>query len=679
MKKTILITSCLMFALSACNNAPQKTSGIELGNLDVTVSPGTDFYEYACGGWMQKNPLQPEHARFGSFDKLREENTSQVNSLVQDIANRKNAAGSVADKIATLYNVGMDSVTLNNQGAAPLQPLLKRIAALNDKNTFATEIITLHKQGIYPFFGLFAEADFTNSAMDIAWLYQTGIAMGERDYYLEQDARSKEIRTKYVEMMTNLFRLSNYDILVNSTPEELANAVMALETRLAKDHMNRHDQRDPYKMFNKKTMDELVAISPNFDFKTYFAAFGLEEVTSLNVAQPDYIKAINNVLATAKPEDIKAYFAWNVIQTGASSLSDDFINEAFNFFGRVMSGSEENRPRWKRVISNVNGALGEAVGQLYVEKYFPQASKDRMLHLVGNLQEALGERIQAAEWMDAQTKEKAMEKLNTFHVKIGYPDKWRDYSGLEIADDSYFANVLRSNEFDVNFMLAKIDKPKDVDEWGMTPQTVNAYYNPTTNEICFPAAILQPPFFDAAADDAFNYGAIGVVIGHEMTHGFDDQGRQYDKDGNLNDWWMPADAENFDQRTKVLVDYFNKIEVAPGLFADGEYTLGENIADNGGVQISFQAMQKALAAGEINKKQMDGFTPEQRFFLAYAGVWAGNIRPQEIERLTKQDVHSLGRWRVNGTLPHIAAFIEAFDIQPGENMYLTPEEQAAIW
>jgi len=678
MKKTLLFTSCLMFVLSACN-APQKTSGIDLGNLDQTVNPATDFYDYACGGWMQKNPLKPEHARFGSFDKLAEDNAKQVNSLVQDIANRKNAAGSVADKIATLYNVGMDSVTLNAQGAAPLQPLLERIAALNGKDAFATEIITLHKQGIYPFFGLFAEADFSNSKMDIAWLYQTGIGMGERDYYLDQDNRSKEIRAEYLKMLTNLFRLSNYDILVNSTPEELANAVMAIETLLAKDFMNRHDQRDPYKIFNKKTVDELTAISPNFDFKTYFAAVGLGEMISLNVAQPSYIEAVNRVLASAKPEDIKAYFAWNVIQTGTSYLSDDFINEAFNFFGRVMSGSEENRPRWKRVISNVNGALGEAVGQLYVEKYFPPTSKDRMIHLVKNLQISLGERIEAAAWMDPQTKEKAMDKLNSFHVKIGYPDKWRDYSGLEIKNDSYFANVLRSNEFDVDFMLGKIDKPKDVDEWGMTPQTVNAYYNPTTNEICFPAAILQPPFFDAAADDAFNYGAIGVVIGHEMTHGFDDQGRQYDKEGNLNDWWMPTDAENFNQRTKVLVDHFNKIEVAEGLFADGTFTLGENIADNGGLQISFQAMQKALNAGEINKEQMDGFTPEQRFFLAYAGVWAGNIRPQEVERLTKQDVHSLGRWRVNGTLPHIAAFIEAFNVQPGDKMYIAPEEQAFIW
>ncbi len=679
MKKTLLFTACLMTALSACNNKPAKVSGVELSNLDTTVGPATDFYQYACGGWMANNPLKPEYARYGAFDKLREENNLQVNALVQDLAKQTNATGSVADKIATLYNVGMDSVTLNQQGAAPIQPMLQKIAALNKPADMATEILALHKQGIHPFFALFAEADFSDSKTDIAWLYQNGLGMGQRDYYLDKDARSEEIRTKYVAMLTNMFRLSGYDVMVNAKPEELAKNVMAFETRMATAFMNKLDERDPHKMFNKKEVTELATIAPNFDFKAYFDGMGLPQLKSLNVAQPDYIKAFSEMMATAKPEDIKAYLAWNIIHDASSYLSDNFVNENFDFYGRIMTGSQELRPRWKRVIGVVNGSLGEAVGQIYVEKYFPAESKERMVHLVKNLQTALGERIQAASWMDAQTKTKAMEKLNTFHVKIGYPDKWRDYSALEIKTDSYWANVVRSNEFDVQYSLNKIDKPKDVDEWGMTPQTVNAYYNPTTNEICFPAAILQPPFFRAGADDAVNYGAIGVVIGHEMTHGFDDQGRQYDKDGNLKDWWQTADAENFKQRSQVLVDWFNNIEVAPGMKANGEYTLGENIADNGGIQISLQAMQKALTAGEINKDKMDGFTPEQRFFLAYAGVWAGNIRPQEIERLTKQDVHSLGKWRVDATLPHIETFIKAFDVKPGDAMYLAPEQQASIW
>ena len=663
--------------VSACNHTP-KTSGIDVSNLDTTANPADNFFQYACGGWMAKNPMLAEHARYGSFDKLRDENTKQVNDLIRELAAQPNAAGSVAAQIATLYNVGMDSASLARQGAEPLLPLLEKVAAANTPAQIAEQIIALHKQAIYPFFALFAEADFSNSKMDIAWLFQSGLGMNERDYYLDSDEHTTTIRAKYATLLANMFRLSTYDQLAGASPEQLAKAVLSLETRLAEAFMNRHDLRDPHKMFNKKELDEVIALSPGFDFRAYFDAMGLSELHSLNVGQPDYLKAFSTILATTALDDVKAYLAWNVVREGAPYLSDEFVNESFEFYGRAMSGMQELRPRWKRVVDNVNGALGEAVGQLYVARYFPPAAKERMLKLVKNLQETLGERIQAATWMDSLTKEKALAKLGTFHIKIGYPDKWRDYSSLEIKADSYFANILRSNAFEVAYMLRKIDRPKDVDEWGMTPQTVNAYYNPTTNEICFPAAILQPPFFMADADNAANYGAIGVVIGHEMTHGFDDQGRQYDKDGNLQDWWQPADAENFEKRAQVLVDYFNKIEVLPGTYADGKYTLGENIADNGGLQIAFQAMTKAKAAGEI-ADYIDPFTAEQRFFIAYATVWAGHVREQEILRLTKQDVHSLGRWRVNGTLPHIAAFIKAFNVQPGDKMYLSEQEQAAIW
>ena len=679
MKNILLLAYCVMIAFSSCNPpASQKVSGIDLNNLDPTANPVDDFYQYACGGWMKQHPLRAEYARYGSFDKLAEENVIQVNDLVQELAKQHNEAGSVADKIATLYNVGMDSLSLNRQGAEPIRPLLEEVAALTDRAAIAKLIPVLHKKGIYPFFGLFAEADFTNSKVDIAWIFQSGLGMTERDYYLDADERSKEIREKYHVLLANMFRLSGYDKLIGTTPEDLAKIVMTIETDLAKAFMSRHDLRDPYKMFNKREVGELTTIAPEFDFKTYFNTMGLSELKTLNVGQPDYIKVAGNVLAKSRIEDIKAYLAWNIIHEAASYLSDDFVNENFDFYGRVLSGMEELQPRWKRVIANVNGTLGEAVGQMYVSKYFPADSKERMINLVKNLQTSLGERIQSADWMDEQTKEKAMEKLHSFHVKIGYPDKWRDYSNLDIQNDSYFANILRSNEFEMDYMLNKIDKPKDVDEWGMTPQTVNAYYNPTTNEICFPAAILQPPFFFANADDAVNYGAIGVVIGHEMTHGFDDQGRQYDKEGNLSDWWQATDAENFKTRAQVLVDFFNGIEVAPGVTADGKYTLGENIADNGGVQISFQAMQAAKSNGEITDI-MDDFTPEQRFFLAYATVWAGNIRDEEILRLTKEDSHSLARWRVNGTLPHIQAFLEAFHVESGHKMYLPADQQASIW
>ncbi|MBR3938626.1 MAG: M13 family metallopeptidase [Bacteroidales bacterium] len=665
---------------AACNQKPELTSGVVQSNLDTTVSPTEDFYQYACGGWMKNNPLTEEYSRYGSFDQLRENNQEQLKTVITEVAAKKHEANSIGDKIAILYNQGMDSVTLNEQGAAPIQGMLQNIAGLATTDDLQKELINLHLNGINPFFGLFAEADYNDSKMTIAWLWQTGIAMGDRDYYLKVDAHNQELRTKYTEMIANMFTLAGYDKMAGKTSEELAQMVMYVETRLAKASYDKEALRDPYKTFHKLSVEETEALAKEMNFGEYFKAMGLSEMKSLNVGQPEFITECNEILK-GDAEAVKAYYAWNVINTAAGYLSDDFTQESFNFYGKALSGKEEMRPRWKRVVSTVDGALGEAVGQMYVEKYFPQEAKDRMTTLVDNLKTAFGERIQAATWMNDTTKGKALEKLNTILVKIGYPEKWRDYSGLQITNDSYFANILRSNQFDIAYMINKIDKPTDKYEWLMTPQTVNAYYNPTTNEICFPAGILQPPFFDMNADDAVNYGAIGVVIGHEMTHGFDDQGRQYDKDGNLKDWWTATDAENFTNNAQVLVDWFNAIKVSdnPETYANGKFTLGENIADNGGVQISFQAMQNAIAKGQVNNKEMDGYTAAQRFFIAYAGVWAGNIREQEILRLTAIDPHSLGRLRVNATLPHIAAFIEAFSVKEGDAMYLAPEKQAVLW
>lgn len=682
MKKTLIAVMALgLFA--ACNNgskAPELTSGIDKSNMDTTANPADNFYQYACGGWMEKNPLTDEYSRYGSFDKLGEDNREQLKSLIEEIAANKHEANSIPDKIATLYNMGMDSTTLNNQGAQPIEGMLKNIAALATTDDLQKEMTNLHINGINPFFGLFAEADYNDSKMTIAWLWQTGIAMGDRDYYLKDDDHNKELRAKYTEMIANMFTLSGYDKMANKSAEELAQMVMYVETRLAKASYDKEALRDPYKTFHKMTVEETDALAKDMKFAEYFKAIGLPEMKSLNVGQPEYITEANEILK-GDVEKVKAYFAWNVINTAAGYLSDDFVKESFKFYGTALSGKEEMRPRWKRVTGTVDGALGEAVGQMYVEKYFPKEAKDRMLTLVDNLKTAFGERIQAAAWMNDTTKQKALEKLGTILVKVGYPDKWRDYSGLEIKDDSYFANILRSNQFDIAYMINKIDKPTDKTEWLMTPQTVNAYYNPTTNEICFPAGILQPPFFDMNADDAVNYGAIGVVIGHEMTHGFDDQGRQYDKDGNLKDWWTAGDAENFTNNAQVLVDWFNAIKVSdnPETYANGKFTLGENIADNGGLQISYQAMQNAIAKGQVNGEEMDGFSAAQRFFIAYAGVWAGNIREQEILRLTAIDPHSLGRLRVNATLPHIAAFIQAFDVKEGDSMYLAPEKQVVLW
>ncbi len=680
MKKTFLLLMTATMMTTALN-AQRVTSGIKTDNLDKSAKPTEDFYQYACGGWMKANPLDAEHSRYGSFDKLADDNQKHLKEIILETAKAKNEKGSVADKIATLYNIGMDSVRLQQQGAKPIVPYLTQIASLRSRDDVRDYLAQLHKIGIDPFFGLFGEADYDNAKMTIAWLYQTGIGMGDRDYYLKDDDHNRQIREAYLKLMTKEFALSGYDKMSGIAANELAQMVLALETRIAKAQYDNLTNRDPFKTFNKMTVAEADAKAPAIRLPRYLAQMGLPSLSALNMAQPEYFEEVSTILASEYLASLKAYYAWNVINTAAAYLSDDFVMANFDFFGRTMSGAEQIRPRWKRCVSTVNGALGEALGQLYVKKYFPPEAKKRMVTLVENLQVAFAQRIREADWMDNTTKTRALEKLDAILVKIGYPDKWRDYSGLEIKDDSYFANIIRSNIFDVNYMLSKIDKPVDRYEWQMTPQTVNAYYNPTTNEICFPAAILQPPFFDMKADDAANYGAIGVVIGHEITHGFDDQGRNYDKDGNLSDWWTPGDADNFKKQSRVLVDAFNAVKVLddPETYANGELTLGENIADNGGLHISYLAMQNAIAKKQVKNKAMDGFTPAQRFFLAYAAVWASNIRPQAILQLTTMDVHALARNRVNVTLPHIAEFHEAFGIKAGNKMWLAPEKRAKLW
>ena len=681
MNRTFLLISTLFITMTAyknnSNDNEKLTSGIHKEYMDTTANPADDFYRYACGGWMKLYPLKPEYSRYGSFDKLGEDNQLKLKELVMELAGNKNKKGSVAQKIGDLYNLGMDSVQLQKQGATPILPLLNDIAAL-DATALSEKIAELHLYGINPFFAIFGEANPLNSNMTIAWMWQTGMGMGDRDYYLEDE--TKEIREKYGQLINNMFSHVDLAKIFNNKESnaQLAEAVLNMETRLAKAAMDRNALRDPDTTHNYMSLNDVQILFADFNLKNYLNTIGLNDIDSINVGQPQYIKEIGKLLNESNIEHIKAYLAWNVLNDAASFLSDKFVNERFDFYGRTLSGKQELRARWKRVINTVDGVLGEAVGQMYVDKYFPKEAKERMLNLVDNLKFALGERINGNTWMSDETKKKAIEKLNTFHVKIGYPDKWRDYSKLHIEHDSYYANILRSNRFENEYQFAKIGKAVDKEQWLMTPQTVNAYYNPTTNEICFPAAILQPPFFDMNADDAVNYGAIGVVIGHEMTHGFDDKGCKYDKDGNLNNWWQEEDAGNFSKRVQVLVDYFNKIEVLAGLYADGEFTLGENIADNGGLQVSFVALQKAKNDGKI-QGVMDGFTPEQRFFIAYAMVWAGNIRDEEIKRRTKEDPHSLGKWRVNGTLPHVQPFIDAFGVKEGDKMYLAPDKQAAIW
>ena len=667
---------------TGCHKKAELTSGINLDNLDTTVSPLDDFYQYACGGWLKNNPLDAEHSRYGSFDFLAEENQKQLRGIIDSVSANHNQPGSIADKIATLYNIGMDSVRLQQQGAEPLKPFLDEINALKTRDDINAEIIKMHKRGNHVLFALFGEADKDDAKQCIAWAYQSGLGLGDRDYYLSNEGNNAAIRDGYLKLMTTQFANAGYDQLAGVSADKLAATVMALETKLAKSQYDKLTNRDPFKTFNRKTVDEAIALAGNIDWKGYFSAMGiLDGMKTLNVAQPEYFAAVSDILAKEDINNLKAYFAWHEINSAASYLSDNFVNASFDFYGKLLSGREANRPRWKRVTSTVDGAMGEALGHLYVDKYFPAEAKERMKTLVDNLMTALGQRIDMATWMSDRTKANAHEKLATILVKIGYPDKWRDYSGLEIKDDSYYANVVRSNEFDMAYYMGKINKPVDRDEWQMTPQTVNAYYNPTTNEICFPAAILQPPFFQFDADDAANYGAIGVVIGHELTHGFDDQGRNYDKDGNLNDWWTEQDAANFKQNAQVLVDAFNAVKVLddPETYANGALTLGENIADNGGLHISHLAMQNAIQKGQVNKEKMDGFTPEQRFFLAYAAVWASNIRPEAILQLTQMDVHALARNRVNVTLPHISEFHDAWAVQQGNKMWLDPDKRAQLW
>lgn len=650
------------------------TSGIDLTNLDTTAVQGADFYQYACGGWMKKHPLTNEYSRFGSFDMLAENNREQLKGLIVEIAAGQNAQGTIGQKIGDIYKLAMDSVKLNADGVTPIQADLEKIASVKDKSEIVPLMAELAHSGVFPYFSFYVGADIMDSKSNLFQLYQGGISLGEKEYYLDNDDVTVNIRNKYKEHIVKMFQLAGFD---EAAAKKKMEAVMDIETRIAKASFSAVEQRNPAANYHKMSLDELKKEIPGIDWDAFLNGIGVKGVTELSVSQVDPIKEVEKIINSLPVENQIAYMQWSLIDRAAGYLSDDLVAQNFDFYGKTLSGKQTNQPRWKRAVSTVNGVLGEAVGQMYVEKYFPAAAKERMVQLVKNLQTALGERIRNLEWMGDSTKIKAIEKLNSFYVKVGYPDKWRDYTGLNIEKDSYWANVKRATEFELDYMLSKAGKPVDRDEWGMTPQTVNAYYNPTTNEICFPAGILQYPFFDMNADDAFNYGAIGVVIGHEMTHGFDDQGRQFDKDGNLKDWWTAEDAKRFEERAQVIVNFFDSIQVLPGLNANGSLTLGENIADHGGLQVSFQAFKNATKDAPLLVK--DGFTPEQRFFLSYAGVWAGNIRDEQIRLQTKSDPHSLGRWRVNGALPQIGAWYDAFGIKEGDPMYLAPEKRVSIW
>lgn len=677
-KKNYVAVATLAFAmLTSCagQKEAKSTSGIDLANMDTTVSAGTDFFRYACGGWNDAHPLTAEYSRYGTFDELFENSQKQLRELIEGLAAQKNnQAGSAAQKIGDLYNMAMDSVTLNKQGAEPVKAMLDKIAGMKDKSEIVPMMTEMAHIGIGTYFHSYVYADPKNSSLNIFQMGQGGINLGEKEYYLDTDSITQNIREQYKLYIGKLFQLAGFS---EAEAQQKVADVMEIETAIAKVSRSATELRDPEANYHKMSFDELKKTISGIDWDAYMKGLGIQAPAELNVEQVEPIQEVARLMNTLPLSKHVSYLEYNLLDAAASCLSDDFVAARFDFYGKVLSGRQVNQPRWKRAVNSVNGMLGELVGEMYVEKYFPAAAKERMVKLVKNLQTALGERIDAQEWMSDSTKIRAHEKLAAFHVKVGYPDKWKDYSKLEIKNDSYWANVCRASEWGFNDMYSRIGKPVDKDEWLMTPQTVNAYYNPSTNEICFPAAILQPPFFNMEADDAANYGAIGVVIGHEMTHGFDDQGRQFDKDGNLTDWWAPGDADRFKERAQVMVDFFNKIEVLPGLQANGELTLGENLADHGGLNVAYLAFQNATKDAPLGV--VDGFTPEQRFFLAYATLWAGNIRDEQIRVYTKSDPHSLGKWRVNGALPHIQAWYDAFHITPSDPLYVAPENRVNVW
>ncbi len=666
-----------MIALAISASTSAQTMGIKLENMDQTAKPGTDFYQYACGGWMKNNPLKPEYARFGSFDVVHEENQKRIREIIEGLAAKPQAHGTLGQKIGDLYALRMDSVRQNKEGAKPVMGDLERVAKVQTKEQLIALINQMNVEGCAfgELWGSYISADMMSSTENILEISQGGYNI-ERDYYVKDDEANTNILEAYKKHIVRMFQLIGDK--PNVAQRKMEN-VLLIETRMAKAGRDNVALRDPASNYNKMSFTDFTKEYVGFDWKTYFDTQGITDIDSLSVGQPEAVKEALALLQDTSLEALKDWMQWQILDSASGVLGDELYEASFDFYGRTMTGAKEPQPRWKRSVSAVNGVLGEAVGQLYVEKYFPPANKARMEQLVKNLQIALGQRIDAQEWMSPATKAAAHEKLDAFYVKIGYPNKWRDYSKMDIdPQKSLYENLKEIRKWAHADMLArKWKKPVDRDEWYMNPQTVNAYYNPTTNEICFPAGILQYPFFDMEADDAFNYGAIGVVIGHEMSHGFDDQGRQFDKDGNFRDWWVEGDGDKYNQRAQVIKDFFSAIKVLPDLNANGDLCCGENLGDHGGLKFAYTAFKNATKDHPLPVK--DGFTPEQRFFLAYAGVWAQNITEAEMRRLTTMDPHSLGEWRVNGALPLIDAWYDAFHITESDPLFVPKDKRVKIW
>lgn len=672
------IIPIMLIASAPLTGMAQNKSGIVVDNLDKTTNPTEDFYKFATGGWQKNNPLPAAYSRFGSFDQLQEDNNKRINAILSDLLKKNYKAGTTEYKLSEFYKLSMDSVRRNEEGVRPVMPILNEMEAAKTLADLRKVQLNHPVAGYGIPLGYGFGADEKNAKMNILQISQGGLTLGLKEYYLDNDAATKTIRDAYKQHIVKMFKLFGFDEAAATAKRD---AIMRFETSVALISKNRTELRDVEANYNKTTLEAFKTDYPNIPLEEMANAEGIksEYLKDIVVGQPTFLAGVDKLLSVLTADDLRAIMEWDAILSAASYLSDDIQAANFEFFGKVMRGRQEDYPRWKRATNQVESQMGEALGKMYCERYFPASSKKRMEQLVKNLQIALGERIKAQDWMSDSTKQAALDKLASFYVKIGYPNAWKDLSALNIDPaKSYYENVQACREFWDKFYIEKnAGKPVDREEWFMTPQTVNAYYNPTTNEICFPAGILQYPFFDPKSDDAFNYGAIGVVIGHEMTHGFDDQGRHYDKEGNMTDWWTESDGKNFVERTSKYADFFSKIKVLPDLNANGELTLGENLADHGGLQVAYTAYKNATKDKPLKAK--DGFTADQRFFLAYSGVWAANITEAEIRNRTKSDPHSLDKWRVNGALPHINAWYEAFNVKESDKMFIPESERLQLW